>query len=192
MKSIARLWPLCLLLCAAAGDAPPVRPTVAAEVTYKTIRGISETGPKKLVLRWSKEWTRVDAYIFEDGKWPFESRIHNSSDQSLKILVYRQQTVVLTSENDLQIPALTAPAGSSFAKGESIKVLGRDCTQWTVTPPTAADAFTACIDAEGLVLRTTSEKRELEAVAVKVGPLPDSAFEVPLDLKPMAVKKEGK
>ncbi len=188
MHTIARLLPFSLLLLTAAADAPALAPTADVTATYTVVRAQASGGPRKIVVRQTAGGTRtrIDSYIFADGKAPYETLLLDSKSNRSKVLVYARQAVFdIPSEGvGLQEYALTPDL--RFKRGPDKTVAGQKCTEWTATPP-KGDPWTTCVTAKGVVLRTASATRELEATAVKTAPLPADTFAIPPDLKPMTL-----
>lgn len=177
MKTFARLLPLGLLFLAAAGEAPMITPARDVTVTYRVVKAIAPGGPQKQVLQETKGGTktRIDSYIFVDGQTPYESMIIDPETKSILIQVFARRIVVETHPQSLNIAALTMTSDMRFTKRGDRTVAGLKCTDWDVTPP-SGDPWTACITRDGVVLRTASDKRALEAIAVKFEPLLNSTF----------------
>jgi hypothetical protein len=188
MKTIARLLPLGLLFLTAAGDAPVLAPTADVTATYTVVRAATPGGPRKIVVRQTAGGakTRIDSYIFADGKTPYESMILDSKSDRLKILVFARQAVVDAPSDGFSLPAYTMTAAMRFKRGADKTLAGQKCSEWEVAP-TKGDPWTACVTAKGVVLRSNSPTREMEATAAKQGPLPADTFAVPPDLKPMTL-----
>ena len=77
MKNLVRLLPLGLLFLAAAGDSPALAPARDVTITYRIVKAVSPGGPAKLVVQQTAgaAKTRVDSYIFADGRTPYEGMI---------------------------------------------------------------------------------------------------------------------
>lgn len=188
MKTIARLLPLCLLLLAAAGDSPALAPAADVTVSYRVVRAVAPGGPLKLVLRQTAgaAKTRVDSYIFADGKAPYESMILDRQSDRMQVLVFARQAVIQTPSEGFAIPGISLAPDMRFKRGADKTVAGLKCTDWDVTPP-KGDAWTACITPDGVVLHSAGATREMEATAVKFAPLAASTFVPTPDLKPMVL-----
>lgn len=88
-----------------------------------------------------------------------------------------------------RVPGLSIPPGTQLTRIGSATVAGLDCTVWRVRGP--GDAGTACITADGLVLRAQGHGQEhgmsgngtLSAVKVRYGPLPAALFAPPVGFR---------
>lgn len=193
MKTIARVLPLSLLLLAAAGDSPALAPTADVAVTYRVVRAATPGGPRKLTVRQTAgaAKTRVDSYIFADGKTPYESMIADRASDRMQVLVYARQAVIQAPSDGYEIPGITLTPDMGFKRGADKTIAGLKCADWEVTPPKRAP-WTACITANGVVLRTSSATREMEATSVEFGSLLANIFLPPPDLKPMVLTPAAK
>lgn len=188
MKTIARLLPMLLLLPAAAADRPLLAPSVDVAVTYRVVRAVAPGGPAKIVVQEtaSAAKMRIDSFIFADSKAPYEGMIADRGANQLKVMIYARQAVVEGPADGFFLPGVSLTPDMRFKRGAEKKVAGFACTEWTVTPP-QGDSWTSCITGNGVVLRTASPTREMEATAVKYEPLLASTFVPPPDLKRTAI-----
>jgi hypothetical protein len=186
MKTLARLLPLGLLFLVAAGDAPTLAPARDVTVTYRIVRAISPGGPAKLELRETATGAklRVDSYIFLDARTPYEGMILDRKTGSVSILVFARRAVVESHADDFVVPGITLTPDMRFQRRGDKTVAGFKCTDWDVTPA-SGDPWTACVTRDGVVLRATSAKREMEATSVKFEPLLASTFVPDKDLRRM-------
>ena len=186
MKSLARLLPLGLLFLAAAGEAPTLAPVRDVTVTYRIVKAVAPGGPAKLVMQQTKgaEKIRIDSYIFADAKTAYEGMIFDRKTGAASILVYARAMVFETHPPSFAVPGITLTPDMRFQRQGDKTVAGLKCTDWDVTPPTG-EPWTACVTPDGVVLRTASPTREMEATAVKLEPLPASSFVPGKDLKRM-------
>ena len=190
MIQIARLLPVCLLLLTAAGEAPSLAPTRDVVVSYRVVRAAAQGGPAKLVVSHdaASRHVRIDSFIFADGKAPYEAMIVSQSDNKTLVLAFARQAAIEAEGTGFARPGLGFAAGSSFQQRGGKTVTGLPCTEWEVTPPkggtdAAAEPWTACVTADGVLLRSVSSVRELEATSVKFAPVPPAVFVAPPDLK---------
>ena len=192
MNILARLLPYCLLMLTAAGDSPALAPTADVAVTYRVVRAIAPGGPRKMTVQQTAGAmkTRIDSYIFADGKTPYEGMIADRKSDRMQVLVYARQAVMQAPADSFAIPGVTLAPDMLFKRGADRTVAGLKCTDWGVTPPTG-EPWTACVTATGAVLRTSSATREIEATSVSFAPLPASTFVPPPDLKPMILTPAG-
>jgi hypothetical protein len=182
MKRIAALVPVCLLL-AAAGETPPLMPAGDVTVTYRVVHAVAPGGPAKVTATYDVQGARLrtDNFIFPDAKSPYEGTIFNSKTKQFLNLRYGRR-LVLESKDDLGVPGISLNAGMSFQRQGQATVNGTGCTEWAVTVP-GKESWTACISADGVLLRSVSPTRELEAESVSFAPLRPDAFQVPNDLR---------
>ncbi|MEI7710670.1 MAG: hypothetical protein WCI94_04510 [Rhodospirillales bacterium] len=188
MNRIARWLPFSLLLLTAAGDAPVLVPAADTTTVYSVVRAASPGGPRKIVVRQTAGGTktRIDSYIFADGKTPYESMILDSKSDRIKILIFARQAVVDAPAEGFALPAYTMTSAMRFKRGSDKTLVGQKCSEWEVAP-TKGDSWIACVTAKGVILRSNSPTREIEASSVKSGPLSADTFGVPPDLKPMTL-----
>ena len=186
MKTIARLLPLGLFFLPACGDAPALAPVRDVTVTYRVVKAIAPGGPAKLVFQQTAgaAKTRIDSYIFADARTSHEGMIVDRETGQVSILVYARQMAVETHPQAFAIPGITMTPDMRFQRLGNRVIAGLECTDWNVAPATG-DARTACITSDGVVLRTASAKRELEATFVKFEPLLAGTFIPDKNLTPM-------
>jgi hypothetical protein len=186
MKILARMLPLGLLILTAAGDQPALVPSRDVTVSYHIVRAVAPGGPAKLTVMQSKGGTRmrIESYIFADGSVPYEGAIVDRATGDVSMLVYARQIVVVGHTPDYAIPGITMTPDMNFKRGGKRTIAGVACTDWEIAPP-KGEGWTACITADGVVLRTASPKREMEATSVAYAPLLSSTFVPDKDLRPM-------
>ena len=189
MKTLARLLPLGLLFLVSAGDAPTLVPARDVTVTYRVVRAISPGGPAKLVLRETASGAkiRVDSYIFLDARTPYEGMIVDRQTSLVSMLVFARRAVVESQIKDFAIPGITLMPDMRFQRRGDKTVAGFNCTDWDVTPA-SGDPWAACVTRDGVVLRATSAKWEVEATSVKFEPLLAGTFVPDKDLRRMVTE----
>jgi hypothetical protein len=186
MKILARLLPLGLLMLTAAGDRPALAPSRDVTVSYHIIRSVAPGGPSKLLVMQNKGGAkmRIESYIFADGSVPYEGMIVDRATGDVSMLLYARQIVVVGHTPDYAIPGITMTPDMNFKRGGKRTIAGVACTDWEIAPP-KGEGWTACITGDGVVLRVTSPKREMEATSVAYAPLLASIFVPDKDLHPM-------
>ena len=184
MKRIAALLPVCLLLTAA-GEAPPLMPARDVTVIYRVVHALAPGGPAKIIATYDVQGARLrtDNFIFPDAKTPYEGTISNGKTKQFLTLRYGRR-LVLESKEDVAVPGISLNSGMSFQRQGQATVKGTGCTAWAITVP-GKESWTACISADGVLLRSVSPTRELEAESVSFEPLRPEAFQVPNDLRRM-------
>jgi hypothetical protein len=184
MKMLARLLPFGFLFLAAAGEAPTLAPVRDVTVTFKVTKAVNPGGPAKLVMQITKggALARIDSYIFVDARTPYEGMIFNSKTGLAEVLLYARSMVFEAHPPNLAIPGVTLTPDMAFRRRGDRTIAGIPCSDWDVTPP-GGEAWTACVTKDGVVLRTVSPKREMEAIAMKFEPLLASTFVPDKDLK---------
>ena len=201
MKSIVRLLPLGLVFLGAAGEIPPLEPVRDVTVTYRVVRAAVEGGPAKLVIKRdaSGTFTRIDSFIFADARSPYEGVIFDAKSNRILALLYARQLVLDSPGNAFALPGISLSVDMGFRREGTKTILGMPCTEWSVTPPKPDPAkgdpakvdpaklepWTACVTEDGVLLRSASPTRELEALSVSYDKLPAAAFAPPPDLKRM-------
>ncbi len=194
MNHLLRVLPIGLLFLAAAGEAPVMNPTRDVTVTYKVLKAEVAGGPAKLVI--ARDGTdshlRIDSYIFADATIPYEGLIFDYKANRVLALLYSRQVALDSPGSGFEIPGLTMAPDMTYQRKGDETVAGMACTDWAVTPaakdaakPEArkAEPFTACVTADGVLLRSVSATREMEATTVSFDPIPAAKFTVPPDLK---------
>ncbi len=195
MMNRKHLLPLPLLFLAAAGEAPRLMPTRDATVVFEVTRNKTQGEATKIVVRYDAAANRMrsDDYIFKDAKRPFAGMIQNNDSQILKVISYTSAMAIDRPLNDLGIPLIGLTQGAQFTQTKDTTINGTACTEWAIVQ-VKRPAWTACITADGTILRASSEEREIMAVSVTYEPLPPDSFALPPDMKQLSleVEKQGK
>ena len=186
MNILARWLPASLLLLAAAGDSPALTPVRDVAVTYRVVKAVAPGGPAKLVIQQTAGAMkmRIDSYIFPDARTPYEGVMVDRTSGEVSVLVYGRQIVVGTHPPRFTMPGITMTPDMRFQRRDERTIAGLQCTDWAVAPATG-EPWTACITGDGVVLRTASANREMEATSVTFEPLPASTFVPDRDLRHM-------
>ena len=167
-------------------------PTRDVTVTFHVVRAPTAGGPRKTVVRQTEAGLklRVDSYIFDDAKTAYEGMIVDRMANRATILVFANELAVEAPAAGVTLPGITMTPDMGFRRRGARTVAGLSCTDWDVVPAGSAEPWTACVTADGVVLRAASATREIEATAVAYGAVPGSMFEVPAGLKRMAAERK--
>ena len=127
MNILARLLPYCLLMLTAAGDSPALAPTVDVAVTYRVVRAVAPGGPRKMTVQQTAGAmkTRIDSYIFADGKTPYEGMIADRKSDRMQVLAYARQAVMEAPADGFAIPGVTLAPDMLFKRGADRRTLDR-------------------------------------------------------------------
>ncbi len=160
-------------------------PTRDVTVTYRVVRAPAAGGPRKTVVRQTETGSRlrVDSYIFDDAKTAYEGMIIDRVANRATVLVFANELAVEAPAAGVALPGITMTPDMGFRRRGTRSVAGLSCTDWEVVPAGPAEPWTACVTADGVVLRAASATREIEATAVAYGAVPGGVFEVPAGLK---------
>jgi hypothetical protein len=182
MKSVHGAAVLALLLPAAGALAQPrVMPPGDVTVTYRldgpAALQIPGGAPDGVKLEWDAAGQRLRAE-------PIGGRAYAVTDLRRHVaeIVFPQQASVLELPLRIGTPeALLAGSDARFTPIGNSRVLGMDCTEWTVQAK-HMDAR-GCITPDGVVLRAeglfNGQQGSLIATAVHRGPIPEAAFTTP-------------
>ena len=167
-------------------------PTRDVTVTYRVVRSPTAGGPRKTVMQQTEAGlrSRVDSYIFVDAKTAYEGLIVDRLANRATVLVFANELAVEAPAAGVALPGITMTPDMGFQRRESRTVAGLSCSDWDIVPAGSAEPWTACVTADGVVLRAASATREIEATAVVYGTVPGSVFEVPAGLKRMAAERK--
>ena len=191
MKVAARLLPLGLLFLTGAGDAPLLSPSRDVTIIYRMVKTVVAADASKLVVRQDAGGSRMrlDAYIFDDAKFPYESAIYDRKSNDLTSLRFARQLAVDVPNNETGIPGFSLTASMTFKRLEDSSVNGATCTNWDIVVP-PNQTWTGCVDQNGVLLRSVSPTREVEATSVTFDPLPADTFDIPADLRHVPAPKQ--
>ena len=106
------------------------------------------------------------------------------STGEVSMLVYARQIAVVGHPPNFVVPGITMTPDMNFKRGGKRTIAGTACTDWDVTPP-KTEGWTACITADGVVLRVAGTHREMEATSVAYAPLLAGIFVPDQDLHRM-------
>ncbi len=167
---------------ASAQDRPITVPTRDVDVVYRVGGGLEQR------MRWGVTLgkLRVDPpspglYMVLDTRTRVMETVREGERTVLQIDAAGQPT-------GGQIPS-GAPPGQNFVRHGDAQVAGLACVMWD-TVDTSGQATTACLTADGVMLRAeTAGGVLLEATSVRFAPLPESVFRVPSDYQRIIAPK---
>ncbi len=178
----------CLPLVAHAEDEHPLlAPTRDVTVTYQLSgadRG-REVRKARVAYADGGQRMRVDYYRWEETAVPFSSMIIDRPARRIVVLLPERHSYV---ERKLEtapegLGVLPAVATMRYAVIGAASVAGLDCTDWRLqTVDKGEDRGTACVTADGVVVRTTRTSPapgRVEAIEVSYGGVAAADFGVP-------------
>jgi len=173
----------------AAQEHPLLGPAHNVTVTYAVSRAAPDNVANKVRLSYFPQgpMVRVDSYVFRDGRVPFNTVIYNGVEHRRFILVYQLQAYFVEDLPAPDMPELVLDETMQFSRQGSATIAGQSCAAWQVT--TSKDSASSfCVTDDGVVLRSTTPGRTLEAIEVVPGGAPDATFAIPSDLRQLRAR----
>jgi hypothetical protein len=177
---------LILPQAAQAEEGPLLAPTRDLSVTYRVTQAAKDDVAHKLRVTYATQgpMMRVDSYVFPDGHVPFTTLIYDGVHHKRFIAIYALRAY---AEEDLtrpEMPEVILDDTTHFTRQGSATVAGLACTEWQITTGKTAGG-TVCVTDDGVLLRSATASRVLDASAVNAGAEPGIGFTVASDLRRM-------
>ncbi len=165
-----------------ADEGPRLTPTKEVAVTYQLSGTSQQQGAQKLQVSWGDRGrARLDFYRYLDAKLPFGALIYDPTTDRITTILPERQGFVQRDVGKLPSPAAFLNSDMKFTRKGTATVAGLPCTDWRVLKA-GTEEGTACVTEDGVVLRATRERPGpglIEAIAVRVAPMPADAFVPP-------------
>jgi hypothetical protein len=192
-----RLSPLlaAMLLLSLPGRAQE-RPLLAPTHDVSVVLAVTRAGPDNLAHKIRLSYVtdgskiRIDSYVFRDGHAPFESIIFNGNQNKRFIVIYEAQAYLEADQSIPDLPELVLNETMQFTRQSTMTVANRSCTMWQVTVGEIPGTI-FCITDDGVVLRSETPTRVLEATEVTSNVPPDVRFVPARDLRLVRARPPG-
>jgi hypothetical protein len=167
---------------ARAADHPVLAPTREVEVTYKLTGANQQNGAQILRVTYADQGrVRLDFFHFATETSAFASLIFDPPANRVITLLPERQGYLQRDVGKLVNPGSPLTDKMNFTRQTSVTIAGLQCVDWSVTNGAAGEG-TACVTADGVVLRATRSKPvagSMEALTVKYTPTSPDLFTPP-------------
>ncbi len=170
---------------APAADKPLALPTRDVAVIYM-VTGSDPIGvAQRFQVTYSDGGARtwVDYFRWREAKYPYDTVIFDRPDNRLVAIMPELRTYIERPLGNLTNPGMFVQPGMRFTRKGQATLVGKTCTEWTVSvPPKNDDAGTFCVTDDGVALRMVFGKDfdvSLTATVVFYGPPPAGVFDPP-------------
>ncbi|MEO8715778.1 MAG: DUF4412 domain-containing protein [Acetobacteraceae bacterium] len=167
----------------AMADQPPMAPTRPVSVTYR-LNGGAAKGPEKIAVTYDQDAKRVrlEFYRFVGSPEPISTLIFDKPADRVTTLLDARKLYAQRDTAGLRNPGLFLDPDLTYTRIGEEKFAGLACTNWAVESPQQAGS--ACVTDDGVVLKATrggAKPAEMDAIAIKYGAPPATAFDIPSD-----------
>jgi hypothetical protein len=176
------LLALCTAHAASAQDRPVFPPTRDVAVEYQTTGGPRGRPPHSLTINfyYTTRGERLRADLPNQGYM-----IVDTNGKRLTMVMNGPRVYLEVPYDPERMPAFAPPRDAKFTREGTDTVAGQSCTVWNVESKQGSG--TACITADGVMLRGQGEGKEgggsLLAVRVSYGEQPEELFQPPPDFR---------
>ncbi|MEJ0020013.1 MAG: hypothetical protein WDN25_26390 [Acetobacteraceae bacterium] len=167
-----------------APDQPALLPSRDVTVTYR-IDGVGLGGAHKVQIAYTQGGarTRMDYYRWVEATVPFMALVYDRPANRAIAIMHERRSFVERRAADSRNPGAFLRPEMGFTRLGSATVADTPCTEWKLRlPGKPEDNGTACVTADGIVLRLLPAKAgqaSMTAIAIADGAATTTAFAAP-------------
>jgi hypothetical protein len=168
----------------AQADRPQVIPKSDVAVIYR-FDGVAKNYPRKLQITYTKagERVRIDYFRWFEAKYPYLTLIFDRPADRLISVQPERKVYFDRPIGDNHNPGALLSDDMTLTRLGTEVVAHAPCTVWKISVPGKEDdGGTACVTADGIVLRVSATKptvKTLIATDIRYGAPPDDVFDPP-------------